>query len=210
MNLVSVFLSCTACLPLIHMSKNILWVGALQGIQFWGCRQGMLLLWSNIFCMCARPTCSSSTVGPNDIPGAAAQPLPPHSVYVPHRESWASYLKFLPEKKKKTTWENCTWKHFVTHFMHYLPQNENTKVLWIHSNPDYKSDCKNLGLLLYILCGYAGRILIEVSAFLILMQIWFYFFLWLWGFFKFRYQSFKDPSEHLLVSTWSQTYFWNM
>lgn len=100
MNLVSVFLSCTACLPLIHMSKNILWVGALQGIQFWGCRQGMLLLWSNIFCMCARPTCSSSTVGPNDIPGAAAQPLPPHSVYVPHRESWASYLKFLPEKKK--------------------------------------------------------------------------------------------------------------
>lgn len=113
-------------------------------------------------------------------------------------------------KKKKTTWENRTWKHFVTHFMHYLPQNENTKVLWIHSNPDYKSDCKNLGLLLYILCGYAGRILIEVSAFLILMQIWFYFFLWLWGFFKFRYQSFKDPSEHLLVSTWSQTYFWNM
>lgn len=36
---------------------------------------------------------------------------------------------FYLKKKKKTTWENRTWKHFVTHFMHYLPQDENTKVL---------------------------------------------------------------------------------
>lgn len=84
---------------------------------------------------------------------------------------------------KKKIWENLTWKHFVTHFVHYLPQDKNTEVLWIH--PGYKSDGKILGFLLDILCGYAERILIEVSAFLMLMQIWFYFSLWLLWFFFF-------------------------
>lgn len=113
--------------------------------------------------------------------------LPSHYIHVqctfPAGKAKALISDFYLKKKK--IWENLTWKHFVTHFVphfvHYLPQDKNTEVLWIH--PGYKSDGKNLGFLLYILCGYAERILIEVSAFLMLMQIWFYFFLWLLVFF---------------------------
>lgn len=46
---------------------------------------------------------------------------------------------------KKKIWETPTWKYFLTRFVDYLPQDKNTPVLWIHSNPGYKSDGKNLG-----------------------------------------------------------------
>lgn len=59
---------------------------------------------------------------------------PPTTSTLSARESWSSYLKYLPGKK---IWENLTWKHFVIHFVHYLPQEKNTKVLWICSNPGH-------------------------------------------------------------------------
>lgn len=75
---------------------------ALHGIQFGDCGQGTLLLWSNIFCICARPTWEQSMflqrhkARQHSRSGCLA--VHSRSAYITQKEIWRSCLKFLPEK----------------------------------------------------------------------------------------------------------------
>ena len=170
-----------------------------------------LCCYDQIFFACVQDphesrVCSSSAIRPDDTPRAAAQPVQPHSVYFAQRESWSSYLKFLPEKNLEESyleafcssfcrlsalrWEYCSSVNSL------IPRVQ----IWLQKLAFFPL------FSLYICRKNFDRsqYILGVNADLIL-----FFPLFL---FNFRYQSFKALFEvnvsQLVYDV--KTYFWNM